>query len=204
MFSTKFAFLCRLEKCDGHPDLWFAETFLTSLTLLNEIQRNLIGSKMSTSSTKFVFFRADRQKQDGRAGVWLADKFSTSPLKPLNEIPRQLTGSNISTFSTMFAFLCRLEKYDGHPDLWYAETFLTSLKLLNRIQRNLIWSKMSTSSTKFVFFGTIGKSKMAALASEWPRHFRLLLWLRWTEISETWQKARSQRPLPSPCFLTDQ
>ena len=30
-------------------------------------------------------------------------------------------------------------------------------------------------------------------------HFRLL-WNRWTEFNETWQEARSQRPLPSLCF----
>ena len=44
------------------------------------------------------------------------------------------------------------------------------------------------------------KNKMAALASDWLRHFRLLLWSRWTEFNETWQEARSQRPLPSLCF----
>ena len=44
------------------------------------------------------------------------------------------------------------------------------------------------------------KNKMAALASDWLRHFRLLLWNRWTEFNETWQDARSQRPLPSLCF----
>ena len=49
-------------------------------------------------------------------------------------------------------------------------------------------------------FGADRKNKMAALASDWLRHFRLLLWNRWTEFSETWQEARSQRPLPSLCF----
>ena len=44
------------------------------------------------------------------------------------------------------------------------------------------------------------KNKMAALASDWLRHFRLLLWNRWTEFNETWQEARSQHPLPSLCF----
>ena len=43
------------------------------------------------------------------------------------------------------------------------------------------------------------KNKMAALASDWLRHFRLL-WNNWTEFNETWQEARSQRPLPSLCF----
>ena len=44
------------------------------------------------------------------------------------------------------------------------------------------------------------KTKMAVLASDWLRHFRLLLWNRWTECNETWQEARSQCPLPSLCF----
>ena len=41
---------------------------------------------------------------------------------------------------------------------------------------------------------------MAALASDWLRHFPLLLWNHWTEFNKTWQEARSQRPLPSLCF----
>ena len=44
------------------------------------------------------------------------------------------------------------------------------------------------------------KNKMAALASDWLRHFRLLLWNHWMKFNETWQEARSQRPLPSLCF----
>ena len=38
------------------------------------------------------------------------------------------------------------------------------------------------------------------LASDRLRYFRLLLWNRWMEFKETWQEARSQRPLPSLCF----
>ena len=50
-------FSSRSEKQDGRPGLWFAETFSTSpLKPMNGIQRNLTGSKISTSSTKFVFF----------------------------------------------------------------------------------------------------------------------------------------------------
>ena len=45
------------------------------------------------------------------------------------------------------------------------------------------------------------KNNMAALASDWLRHFRLLLWNRWTEFNDTWQEARSQCPLPSLCFF---
>ena len=91
----------RSEKQDSRPGLWLAETFLTSpLKLLNGIQQNLIGSKISTSSTKFVFF-GPIGKQDGRPGLWLAERFWTSPLKLLNWIQRNLTGSKISTSSTI-------------------------------------------------------------------------------------------------------
>ena len=43
------------------------------------------------------------------------------------------------------------------------------------------------------------KNKMAAPAFDWLRPFRLLLWNRPMEFNETWQEARSQRPLPSLC-----
>ena len=229
------------EKQDGRPGFWLAETFSTSpLKPLNGIQWNLTGSKISTSSTKFVFF--------GPIGkTWLAKTFSTSLLKPLIGIQRNLTGSKISTSFTKFMFFGPIEKQDGRPGLRLAETFSTSsLKPLNRIQRNLTGSKISTSSTKFVFSGPIEKqdgrpglwlaetfstettepnstkldrkqdlnvlyqvcvfradrkNKMAALASDWLRHFRLLLWNRWTEFIETWQEARSQCPLQSLCFF---
>ena len=44
------------------------------------------------------------------------------------------------------------------------------------------------------------KNKMAALTSDWLRHFRLLLLNRWIELNKSWQEARSHRPLPSLCF----
>ena len=101
-------------------------------------------------------FSGRSEKQDGRPGLWLAETFSTSPLKPLNGIQRNLTGSQRPLLSLCFSG--RSEKQDGHPGLWLAETFSTSsLKPLNGIQRNLTGSKISKSSTKFVFFRPIGK-----------------------------------------------
>ena len=56
--------LSRSEKQNGRPGLWLAETFSTSsLKLLNRIQRNLTGSKISLSTTKFVFLGADRKNK---------------------------------------------------------------------------------------------------------------------------------------------
>ena len=194
-------------------------------------------------------FSGQSEKQDGHPGLWLAETFSTSPLKPLNRIQRNLTGSKISMPLPSLCLTGRPEKQDGRPGLWLAETFSTSpLKLLNRIQRNLTGCEITTSSTKFVFFGPIGKTrwlpwpligwdifdfssetaernptkldrkqdinvlyqvcvlradrknKMAALASDWLRHFWLLLWNSWTEFNKHWQEARSQCPKPSLCF----
>ena len=45
------------EKPDGRLSLWMAEPFFTSpMKLINRIQQNLIGSKISMPSTMFVFF----------------------------------------------------------------------------------------------------------------------------------------------------
>ena len=147
-------------------------------------------------------FSGRSEKQDGRPGLWLAETFSTSPLKPLNGNSTKLDRKqDLNVLYQVLCFSDRSEKQDGRPGLWLAETFSTSpLKPLNGIPRNLRENKISMSSTKFVFFGPIGKNKMAALASDWLRHFWLLLWNRWMEFNETWQEARSQRPLPSLCF----
>ena len=192
----------RLERQDGHPGLWLAETFSTSpQKSLNGIQWNLTGSTISTSSTKLCYLGWS-EKQDGRPNLWLAVIFSTSSLKLLNGIQQNLTGSTISTSSTKFVFFAPIVKtrwppwplivwdifdffsetaeqnstklnrqkdlnvfyqvcvfwadrktQDCCPGIWLAKTFSTSpQKPLNRIQRNLTGSKISTSSTKIVFF----------------------------------------------------
>ena len=88
-------------------------------------------------------FSGRSEKQDGCSGLWLAETFSTSPLKPLNGIQRNLTGSKISQPLPSLCFSGQSEKQDGRPGLWLAETFLTfPLKPLNGIQRNLTGSKI--------------------------------------------------------------
>ena len=244
----RMCFSGRSEKQDGRPDLLLAEKFLTSpLKPLNRIQRNLAGSKISTSSNKFVFFGPiwkTRWPPWPLIGWDIFDFSSETAERNSTKLDRK---QDLNVLYQVCMFRAdRKKKQDGHPGIWLAETFLTSpLKPLNGIQRNLTGSKISTSSTKFVFFGPIGKTrwppwpligwdifdfssetaernstkldrkqdlyflyqvcvfradlknKMAALASDWLRHLWLLLWNRWTEFNETWQEARSQRPLPS-------
>ena len=253
---SSLRFSGRLEKQDGRPGLWLADTFLTSpLKLLKGIQRNLTGSKIPTSSTKFVFFGLIRsfscwsEKQDGRPGLWLAETYSFFLWNCFTEFNETWQEVRSQCLLSSLCFSGRSEKQDGCPGLWLAETFWTSpLKRLNGIQRNLTGRKITTPSTKFVFFQPIGitrwplwpligwdifdfssetaarnstkldrkldlivlyqvcifradwKNRISALASDWLRHFWLLLWNCWKEFNETWQEARSQHPLPSLCF----
>ena len=224
----------RSEKQDGRPGLWLAETFSTSpLNPLNRIQRNLTGSKISTSSTKFVFF---------------------GPIGKTRWPPWPLIGWDIFDFSSESAEQnsTKLDKKQDFNVLYQvcvfradrknkmaalASDWLRHFRLLlwirwtefnetwqeARSQRPLpslcFWGRSEKqdetaewNSTKLdkkqdlnvlyqvCVFRADRKNKMAALASDWLRHFQLLLWIRWTEFNETWQEARSQRPLPSLCF----
>ena len=93
-------------------------------------------------------FSGGSEKQDGCPDLWLAETFSTSPLKPLNVIQRNLTRGKILASSTKFVgFFSGWSKkeQDDRSGLLLAETFSTSLKALNGIQRILTESKVSTS-----------------------------------------------------------
>ena len=119
---------------------------------MNGIQRNLTGSKNSTSSTKFVFF-----------GLIGKTRWPPWPL----------IGWDILNFSS---------ETDER----------NSTKLDRKQDLNVLY--------QVCVFRVDRKNKMATLASDWLRHYRLLLWNRWMEFNETWQEARSQRSLPSLCF----
>ena len=179
-------FLGWSEKQDGCPGLWLAETFSTSsLKPLNGIQWNLTGSKISTSSTKFVFFGRS-ETQDGSPGLWLAETFSTSPLKPLNGIQRNLTGSKISTFSTKFVFLGLIGKTRWSPwPLIGWDIFDFSSETAEPNSRKLYRKQDLNVLYQVCVFWADQKNKLAAMASDWLRHFRLLLWNRWTEFNKT-------------------
>ena len=149
-------------------------------------------------------FLGRSEKQDGLPGLWLAETFSTSPLKPLNGIEGKLTGSKISTSSTKFVFFGPIGKTRWPPwpligwDIldFSSETAERNSTKLNRKQDlNVLY--------QVCVFLADRKNKMAALASDWLRHFRLLLWNCWTEFNETRQEARSQRPLLSCVYRAD-
>ena len=149
---SSLCFSGRSEKQDGRPELWLAETLLTSLKPLKGIRRNLTGSKISICSTKFVFFR---------------------PIGKPRWPPWPLIGWDIFDF--------------------FSETAEPNSKKLHRKQDlNVLYQVCVCRADR--------KNNMAALASDLLRHFWLLLWNHWKEFYETWQEARSPRPLPSLCF----
>ena len=133
-------------------------------------------------------FSGRSEKQDGRPGLWLADTFSTSSLKPLKGIQRNLIGSKISTSSTKFVFFGPIGKTRWPPWPligWHIFDFSSetaepnSTKLDRKQDLNVLY--------QVCVFQADQKNKMAALASDWLSHFRLLLWNRWTEFNKTWQ-----------------
>ena len=128
-------------------------------------------------------FSGRLEKQDGRPGLWLAEAFSTSPLKLLNRIQRNLTGSKISTSSTKFVFFGAIRKTRWLP--WP----LIGWDIFNFSSETAEWNstKLDRKEDLYVLyqvcvFRADWKNKMAALAFDWLRHFRLPIWYRWTEF----------------------
>ena len=146
-------------------------------------------------------FSGGSEKEDGRPGLWLAEILSTSPLKPLNGIQPNLTGSKIWTSSTKFVFFGTIGKTRRPPWPligWYifdfSETAEWNLRKLDRKQNlNVLY--------QVCVFRADRKNKMAALASDWLKHVRLLLWNRRREFNKTLKEASSQHPLPSLFFI---
>ena len=150
---------------------------------------------------KVCVFRVDRKnKMAALASDWLRH-FSTSPLKPLNGIQRNLTGSKISTSSTKFVFFRPIRKTRWPPwPLIGWDIFDFSSETAEWNSTKLVRKQDFNVRYQVYLLRVDRKNKMAALTSDWLRHFRLLLWNCWTEFNETWQEARSQPPLPSLCF----
>ena len=80
------------------------------------------------------------------------------------------------------------------------DIFVFSSETAERNSTKLDWKQDFNVLYQVCVFRIDRKNKMAALASDWWRHFRLLLWNRRTEFNETWQEPISQGPLRSLCF----
>ena len=132
-------------------------------------------------------FSGRSEKQDGRPGLWLAETFSTSSLKPLNGINETWQEARSQCPLPSLCFSGRSEKQDGRPGLWLAETFSTfPSETAERNSTKLDRKQDLNALYQVCVFRADPKNKMAVLASDWPRHFLLLLWNRWTEFNKIW------------------
>ena len=104
-------------------------------------------------------FSGRSEKQDGRPGLWLAETFSTSPLKPLNGIQRNLIGSKISTPSTKFVFFRPIRKTKWPPWPLIGCYIFDFSETAERNSTKLDRKKDLKAPTKFVFFGPIRKTR---------------------------------------------
>ena len=146
-------------------------------------------------------FSGQSEKQDGRPGLWLAETFSNSPLKPLNGIQRKLTESKILTSSTKFVFFGLIGKTRWPPwpligwdifDFSSETAERNSMKLDRKQDLNVLY--------QFCVFSGWSEKQHGRPGLWLAETFLIFLWNRLTELNETWQEARSQRPLPSLCF----
>ena len=121
-------------------------------------------------------FRAYRKKQDSRPGLWFADIYSTSPLKPLNGIQHNLTGNKISYFLYQVCVFRPIGKTRWPPwpligwdilDFSSETTDRNSTKLDRKQVLNVIY--------EFCTFPAVWRTKMTVPASYWLRHFPPLL-----------------------------
>ena len=195
-------FLGQSEKQDCRPGLWLTETFSTSLKPLNRIQRNFTGSKISMSSTKFVFFGPIGKTRWPPWPLNGWDIFYFSETAELNSTKLDRK-QDINVLYQVCVFRAdRKNKMAALASDWLrlldfsSETPERNSTKLDRKQDIKVLYKVCV-------FRADGKNKMAVLASDWLRRFRLL-WNRWTEFNETWQEARSQRLLPSFCLQADE
>ena len=138
-------------------------------------------------------FSSRSEKLDGRPSLWLAETFSTSPLKPLNGIQRNLTGSKISKPSTKFVFFGPIGKSRWPPwPLIGRDIFDFSSEIAEANSTKFDRKQDLEALYQVCVFRADRKNKMAAQASDWLRHFRLLCRNRWMEFNKSWQKAWSQ------------
>ena len=194
---------CHSAPSVAHPSVRRPALTSTFLQPLKGIQRNLTGSKISTSSIEFVFFGPiGTSKMAALVSDWQG-QFSISPLKPLNRIQGtwQEARSQHHLLSLWFSGRSKDKMTAPVSDLLMNFRLLLWDPLTEF--KNLTGRKISTSSIKFVFFGLIRNTRWPSRASDWLRDFRLLLWSRWIEFNETWQEAKSQCLLTSLCFRAD-
>ena len=191
-----------IRKTRWPPGLWLAETFSTyPLKLLNGIQWNLTGSKISKPSTKFVFFGPIGKTRWSPWPLICWDIFDFSSETAERNSTKLDRKQDLKALYQVCVFRAdQKNKMAAWPLIGW-DIFDLSSESAKWNSKKLDGKQDLKALYQVCVFRADRKNKMTTLASDWLRHFRLLLWYCWTEFNETWQEARSQSPLPSLCFL---
>ena len=116
LISTKFVFFGLIGKTRWPPwPLIGLDIFDISSGTAERNSTKLDRKQDLNVLYQVCVFPGRSEKQDGRPGLWLAETFSTSPLKPLNGIQLNLTGNKISKSSTKFVFFGPIRKQKCPP-----------------------------------------------------------------------------------------
>ena len=146
-------------------------------------------------------FAASGRRDALHFGIRYTETFP-SYLQQLYRLKRNLMGIKHSASTTKFMLFGPIGHKNGRPSLWLADTFTVSLlQLFNDFCTHLTENKSSSSPTKFVFCAD-PSTQMAAVTSDWRKHFWLLsnCWTCWKDFDETLQEASAQCPLSILCL----
>ena len=139
---------------------WLRHFGTSSLKPLNGIQRNLTGSKISMSSTKFVSFgpiRKTRWPPLPLIGWDILDFFSETAEQNSMKLYREQDLNVL--YQVCFFRADRKNKMAAPVSDWLRHFQLLLWNRWTEFNKTWTGSKISTSSTKFVFFGPIGKTR---------------------------------------------
>ena len=198
-----------------------AETFSSSsLKQLNGIQWNLKEARCQHPLPSLCF-SGRSETQDGRPGLWLAETFSTSPLKLWKGIHPNSTGNKISRSSTKFVFFGPIGKTRWPPwpligwNIFYfsSETVKQNSTKLDRKQNlNVIYQvsvfRAQEPKAPVTYCdhalsrrpsSVVRLSSVCRPLDNW--HFLLLLQNRLMDFDETWYGGSTQGPLQVLLFF---
>ena len=131
-------------------------------------------------------FSGQSENKDGRPGLWLAETFLTdSPLQSLNRFYKTLTRGKFSKCPLPNFFRADWNTKMAVPSLLIDRHF--QLLLCNcSTEFHETWQETSTKNvlnecplSSFCFFRANQRIKIAALASDWLRHFQFLFCHQW-------------------------
>ena len=169
----------RKAKMADLTSLWLIHFRFLLWKCWTEFNENWLEAR-SQHSLPILCFSGLSENQDDCSGLWLSETFSTSSLKPQNRMQWNLTGSKISISSRKLVF--------------------SGISLSACVPFKKVLMQVHECGLVTFCFRADRKTKMAALDSDWLRHFRLRLFKCWAEFNKTWQEGRSQLLLTSLCF----